>query len=131
MGHPPGSLANSHATAGAFGDFKLDNILVNQQGFLTLADPLGNGNFGLLGLLFPQRQGGTLGYMAREVHAGGPISIQADMYSFAATLYHLVTGRAPQQGQNLDLRPRGWLVPQSSESSSSLALKKTQMCAPP
>lgn len=96
-------LSDFHATAGAFGDFKPSNILVSPEGFPTLADPLGNGKFGLLGLLFPQRQGGTPGYMAPEVKAGGPMSIQADIYSFAATLIHLVLGRAPQDGQELDV----------------------------
>jgi serine/threonine protein kinase len=96
-------LSEFHASAGAFGDFKPANILVSPQGFPMLADPLGNGKFGLLGLLFPQRQGGTPGYMAPEVKAGGPMSIQADVYSFAAALTHLVTGRAPQDGQQLDV----------------------------
>ena len=95
-------LSGFHATGGAFGDFKPANILVSPEGSPMLADPLGNGNFGLIGLLFPQGQGGTPGYMAPEVKAGGPMSIQADMYSFAATLAHLVTGRVPQDGQQLD-----------------------------
>ena len=96
-------LSNFHATAGPFGDFKPANILVSPEGFPTLADPLGNGKFGLLALLFPQRNGGTPGYMAPELKAGGTISIQADVYSLAATLSHLLTGRAPQDGQPLDV----------------------------
>ena len=58
---------------------------------------------GSLKFLFPRRQGGTPGYMAPEAKAGGPMSVQADVYSFAATLTHLVTGRAPQDGQQLDV----------------------------
>src|SRR5262249_41291693 len=104
-------LANFHVTGGAFGDFKPQNILVSPEGFPTLADPLGNGNFGLLGLLFPQRRGGTPGYMAPEVKAGGPMSIQADMHSFAATLNHLVTGQVPQDGQQFDPVAAGFACP--------------------
>lgn len=104
-------LAIFHRTGGAFGDFKPDNILLSREGIPTLADPLGNGNFGLIGLLFPQQQGGTPGYIAPEVKAGNPISNTGDMYSLAATLFHLVTGQVPQDGLNLDPTAHGRACP--------------------
>src|SRR5260370_30113169 len=104
-------LAIFHRTGGAFGDFKPDNILLSREGIPTLADPLGNGNFGLIGLLFPQQQGGTPGYIAPEVKAGNAISNTGDMYSLAATLFHLVTGRVPQDGVNLDPIANGFPCP--------------------
>jgi serine/threonine protein kinase len=104
-------LATFHKTGGAFGDFKLDNILLSREGIPTLADPLGNGTFGLIGLLFPQQQGGTPGYIAPEIKAGNPISTTGDMYSLAATLFHLVTGHIPQDGLNLDPAAHGFTCP--------------------
>jgi serine/threonine protein kinase len=47
--------------------------------------------------------GGTPGYMAPEVAAGGPISKAGDVFSFGATLFHIVAGRRPRQGQVIDV----------------------------
>jgi serine/threonine protein kinase len=74
---------------------------------MKLADPLGNG-FGLT-VLFAQNRGGTPGYWAPEVRAGGTISRAGDVYSYAATLYQLQTGLRPQDGQSLDLTTQGYL----------------------
>lgn len=101
------TLANFHSTAGAHGDFKPDNILLSHDGHMKLADPLGNG-FGL-SVLFAQNRGGTPGYWAPEVRAGGTISRSGDVYSYAATMYHLQTGIRPQDGQFLDLGTLGYL----------------------
>lgn len=106
------TLSVFHATAGALGDLKPDNILLSGDGIPALADPLGNGSFGLIGaLFFPQRRAGTAGYWAPEVKAGGPMSEQADMFSFAATLSHLVTGLVPKDGQSLDPADAGIACP--------------------
>ena len=97
------TLANLHAELEAHGDVKPDNILVARDGRLQIGDPLGNGT--LFTMLFSGNRGGTPGYWAPEVRNGGPISRAADMYSYGVTLHHLVTGRKPQDGQPLHLRP--------------------------
>jgi eukaryotic-like serine/threonine-protein kinase len=93
-------LADFHQRCGAHGDYKPDNILVAQDGHLRLGDPAGNG-FGF-SVLFAPARGGTPGYWAPEIRSGGTVSVQSDVYSFGATLFHLVTGRKPLDGQRFD-----------------------------
>lgn len=100
------TLANLHAANDLHGDFKPDNILLTEQGQLQVADPLGNGT--LVTILFSENRGGTPGYIAPEIAAGGSISRAGDVYSYGATLHHLFTGRVPQDGQRLDPRSEGF-----------------------
>jgi eukaryotic-like serine/threonine-protein kinase len=94
------TLATLHAANIAHGDIKPDNILVTHDGHLQVADPLGNG-VGCT-MLFSQNRGGTPGFWAPEVCAGAPISYPADVYSYGALLYQLLTGRKPNDGQKFD-----------------------------
>jgi serine/threonine protein kinase len=94
------TLAGLHARNISHGDFKPDNIFVSNDGNLQVGDPLGNG-FGCT-VLFSQNHGGTPGYWAPEVKAGGSISNAGDVFSYAVTLYHLLTGVKPQDGQRFD-----------------------------
>lgn len=96
-------LGNFHMSVGTHGDFKPANILVSPDGKLNVADPSGNG----LGctMLFSQGVAGTPGYWAPEVSTRG-ISRAADVYSYGATLYELVTGQAPREGQRFEPTPR-------------------------
>lgn len=94
------TLAGLHARNISHGDIKPDNILVSNDGNLQVGDPLGNG-FGCT-VLFSQNHGGTPGYWAPEVKAGGSISNPGDSFSYAATLFHLLTGLKPQDGQRFD-----------------------------
>lgn len=94
------TLANLHGTGDAHGDVKPDNILVTDQGELQVADPLGNGT--LLTRLFSPNSGGTPGYIAPEIAAGGPISAAGDVYSYGETLHHLATGRVLNAVDDLD-----------------------------
>jgi serine/threonine protein kinase len=94
------TLANLHIAFDLHGDFKPDNVLLTKQGLLQVADPLGNGT--LFTILFAENRGGTPGYMAPEIMAGGTISRASDVYSYGATIYHLLTGKVPQHGQRLD-----------------------------
>jgi len=100
-----GILAKLHAAFEVHGDVKPDNVLVNDDGHLRVADPLGNGT--MFTMLFAPNRGGTPGYWAPEIRAGGPISYAADVYSLGATMYHLQTGHAPKDGQRLDLKSEG------------------------
>jgi serine/threonine protein kinase len=93
------TLASLHAAFVSHGDIKPDNVLISNDGRLTVADPLGNG-MGCT-VLFSQHHGGTPGYWAPEVRTGGEISCAGDVYSFGAMLHELLTGRRPQDGQNL------------------------------
>ncbi|MGB7603144.1 MAG: serine/threonine-protein kinase [Candidatus Sulfotelmatobacter sp.] len=101
------TLATLHAANIAHGDIKPDNILVTHDGHLQVADPLGNG-VGCT-MLFSQNRGGTPGYWAPEVCAGAPISGPADVYSYGALLYQLLTGRKPNDGQKLDPVSEGYV----------------------
>jgi serine/threonine protein kinase len=102
-------LATFHSKCGPHGDYKPDNIFAAQDGKLKLGDPAGNG-FGFSVLLAPSR-GGTPGYWAPEIQNNGTVSPQADVFSFGATLYHLVTGRRPVDGQQLDPLANGFMCP--------------------
>jgi serine/threonine protein kinase len=109
------TLAGFHLQAGAHGDLKPLNILVTQDGHLKLGDPLGNGPLGFrfgLSVLFSPDKGGTEGYRAPEVIKGATPSPLSDTYSFAATLSHLVTGRPPLDGQQLDPTIHGLNCPE-------------------
>lgn len=93
------TLASLHAAYVAHGDIKPDNVLVSHDGQMKVADPLGNG-VGCT-MLFAQNHGGTPGYWAPEVRGGGEISQAGDVYSYGAMLYELLSGRKPQDGQQL------------------------------
>jgi serine/threonine protein kinase len=99
------TLANLHTALDLHGDFKPDNVLLTKQGLLQVADPLGNGT--LFTILFSENRGGTPGYMAPEIMAGGTISRASDVYSYGATIYHLLTGKVPQHGQRFDPASEG------------------------
>ncbi len=102
-----GTLANLHAAYDVHGDVKPDNILVTQDGRLQVADPLGNGT--VFTMLFSENHGGTPGYWAPEIRAGGPISRAGDVHSYGAMLYELLTGRRPRDGQRLDPSSEGYV----------------------
>lgn len=102
-------LATFHSKCGAHGDYKPDNIFAAQDGKLKLGDPAGNG-FGFSVLLAPAR-GGTPGYWAPEIQNNGTVSPRADVFSFGATLYHLVTGQRPEDGQQFDPFANGFMCP--------------------
>jgi serine/threonine protein kinase len=102
------ALCNLHAAQIAHGDIKPDNVLVSHDGHLQVADPLGNG-IGCT-VLFSRNRGGTPGYWAPEVSGGGQISFAADVYSYGATLYELLTGRRPIDGQQINPTAEGYAV---------------------
>lgn len=100
------SLANLHAAGEVDGDVKPDNVLVTHEGGIQIADPLGNGT--VFTILFSENRGGTPGYWAPEICAGGSISRAGDVYSFGATMYHLQTGHTPKDGLRLDPASEGY-----------------------
>jgi hypothetical protein len=80
-------------------DIKPDNIMINGQGQVKLAD---------LGISktfdeaeaesAPKRVMGTPHYMAPEAALGKKIDHRVDLYSLGTTLYHLLTGKTPYAG---------------------------------
>lgn len=109
------TLAGLHLKAGAHGDLKPVNILISQDGHLKVGDPLGNGPVGIgfdFSVLFSPDKGGTEGYRAPEVINGATPSVLSDSFSYAATFYHLFTGRRPLDGQQLDPTTQGFTCPE-------------------
>jgi serine/threonine protein kinase len=85
-------------------DIKPDNILVNSAGEvrvidLAIAVPVSSG----IGSWFQKKEklaAGTLSYMSPEQLRCEHLDYRADIYSFGASAYELVTGRAPFRAAN-------------------------------
>jgi len=85
-------------------DIKPENIIIENDGSIKLAD------LGLARQIDPKNTttdnleiAGTPNYMSPEQATGDPdISFPADMYSLAATLYHMLTGRIPFEGMPVE-----------------------------
>jgi serine/threonine protein kinase len=74
-------------------DVKPQNIILAEQGIVLV-------DFGIARILDEEEQQGTVGigtprFMAPEVFAGGQVSPRTDVFSVAATLWTLITGRPP------------------------------------
>jgi tRNA A-37 threonylcarbamoyl transferase component Bud32/DNA-directed RNA polymerase subunit RPC12/RpoP len=77
------------------GDIKPGNIVLDRDGKAKLVD------FGLSGMTRHKDGGlvGTPNYIAPELLKGSPDTHRSDLYSFGTTLYHLLSGRAPIEGE--------------------------------
>jgi serine/threonine-protein kinase len=91
------ALAYMNSSGWVHRDVKPDNIMVNSAGEVRLID------FALAqkiskGGLFRKKKGrtaGTRSYMSPEQIRGEGLDGRADIYSFGATMYEVVTGRPP------------------------------------
>jgi serine/threonine-protein kinase len=94
------ALAFMNAQKWVHRDVKADNMLVNSAGELRIIDFALAQRIkkpGLFAKLFGKKQktAGTRSYMSPEQIRGEYLDGRADIYSFGATAYELVTGRPP------------------------------------
>jgi serine/threonine protein kinase len=101
------ALAFTNAKGWVHRDVKPDNFLANGAGELRLIDfalATHSRKQGMFGGLFRRKPKvmGTRSYMSPEQILGRGIDGRADVYSFGATCYELVTGRPPFRGMSSD-----------------------------
>ena len=100
------SLIEAHENGIVHRDIKPENLFVTRAGddydFIKLLDfglaKIAGANVALtaLGVM-----GGTPRYMAPEIWAGATADARSDIYSLGCTLYFLLTGRPPFDGESL------------------------------
>jgi eukaryotic-like serine/threonine-protein kinase len=90
-------LAHAHKAGIVHRDVKPQNLLLQDDGVLKVADfGIARGSSGatitVAGTLL-----GTAGYMAPELVAGEPATPASDLYALGAVLYELLAGRPPRE----------------------------------
>ncbi len=113
-------------------DIKPSNLKLTPSGLLKLVD------FGLVKVLAPgevtitilQGQGTAL-YTPLEQYGGdlGHTDVRSDIYSFAATLYHLLTNTSPADARERFLDPASLIPPRQINTSISPRVEKAILAA--
>jgi serine/threonine protein kinase len=100
-------------------DLKPSNIMIDQHGRAMLVD------FGIARFLPPGGRGtqiGSVGYAPPEQYLG-KMEPRSDLYSLAAAMHHLLTGRDPQLEPPFSFPPIRQLAPEVSEQSGRVIMQ--------
>jgi predicted ATPase len=94
------ALSYAHAREVVHRDIKPTNIMITPAGVVKLMDfgiarPVSKGQLTMPGMAI-----GSAGYMAPEQVKGAQPDPRSDLYSLGVTLYEVVTGQRPFQGEN-------------------------------
>lgn len=113
-------------------DIKPSNLKITPSGMLKLVD------FGLVKTLAPGEvtitilQGqGTAIYTPMEQYGGdnAHTDVRSDIYSFGATLYHLLTNQPPSEARNRYLAPESLLPPRQINTKISPRVERSILWA--
>src|SRR5258708_24677317 len=100
-------------------DLKPGNIMIDKDGRAMLID------FGIARFLPPGGRGtqiGSVGY-ARPEQYMGKVEPRSDLYSLAATMHHLLTGRDPQLEPPFSFPPLRALAPEVSTRTADAIMR--------
>jgi serine/threonine-protein kinase len=105
-------LQHAHSAGLVHRDIKPHNLLADRQGLVKIADFGVARSLGETELTMAGSVVGSARYLSPEQAAGRPVTPAADIYSLGASLYELLSGRTPHQGDSMtELSKRRALPP--------------------